>query len=252
MRNVLIFAGTTEGRLFADKLAAEGVLHTVCVATDYGVQLLKEHPCRTVHQGRMNAEEIKEFIRLGSYQEVVDATHPYAELITKNIHQAVKEFNETADKKISYVRIKRDSENGAETELEESGMRSRIRHFSSAAACALALEQTTGAILLTTGSKELAEYCASEQVQKRLFVRILPSAESLLLCEEQGICGKQVIAMQGPFTMEMNAATIRQYQILHLVTKESGARGGYLEKLEAAKQTGCDIYVIDRPKEAEA
>ena len=51
--------------------------------------------------------------------------------------------------------------------------------------------------------------------------------------------------MQGPFSCEMNAATIRQTGAKYLVTKESGAAGGFLEKLEAAapvSYTHLDVY----------
>lgn len=249
MRKVLIFAGTTEGRELAGKLAKEGVLHTVCVATDYGVLMLKPHPLRTIHQGRMTQEEIREFILTGRYDEVVDATHPYAELVTKNIQQALKALEETDGMKISYSRIRREEGSKEEAELQNDGMPAKIRHFLNDRECALALEQEEGAVLLTTGSKELEKYCASKQLRQRLFVRILPSVESILLCEKWGICGRQIIAMQGPFTTALNAALIRQYGISHLVTKESGRCGGYREKLEAASRTGCSVYVIDRPKE---
>lgn len=68
---------------------------------------------------------------------------------------------------------------------------------------------------------------------------------------EQGIRGKQIIAMQGPFTAEMNEAVLRQYHISHLVTKESGASGGYPEKLAAAKRTGVRVFVIGCPGQVE-
>ncbi|MGN1180095.1 MAG: precorrin-6Y C5,15-methyltransferase (decarboxylating) subunit CbiT, partial [Suilimivivens sp.] len=92
-------------------------------------------------------------------------------------------------------------------------------------------------------------YCVSEDVKSRLFVRVLPGLESLSLCMEQGIKGKQIIAMQGPFTIEMNEAMIRQYGISYLVTKQSGVSGGYFEKLEAAKKTGISVFAIGHPGE---
>ncbi|MDE6318795.1 MAG: precorrin-6Y C5,15-methyltransferase (decarboxylating) subunit CbiT, partial [Lachnospiraceae bacterium] len=113
------------------------------------------------------------------------------------------------------------------------------------------LEDTEGNILLTTGSKELHKYCVSEGIKNRLYVRVLPSMESLSLCIEQGIHGKQVIAMQGPFTTEMNEAIIRQYEITCLVTKESGLPGGYQEKIDAAKRTGAKVFVIGCSEEGE-
>lgn len=75
--------------------------------------------------------------------------------------------------------------------------------------------------------------------------------ESISLCMEQGIRGKQIIAMQGPFTAEMNEAMIRQYEISCLVTKESGVSGGFREKLAAAGRTGISAFVIGRPEEEE-
>ena len=57
---------------------------------------------------------------------------------------------------------------------------------------------------------------------------------------EQGIKGRQILALQGPFSTEMNAAILRQYDIRHMVTKNSGRAGGCQEKLEAAKMLAAD------------
>ena len=62
---------------------------------------------------------------------------------------------------------------------------------------------------------------------------------------EQGIKGRQILALQGPFSTEMNAAILRQYDIRHMVTKNSGRAGGCQEKLEAAKMLGIPVYVIE-------
>ncbi|MCM1541031.1 MAG: precorrin-6Y C5,15-methyltransferase (decarboxylating) subunit CbiT, partial [Blautia sp.] len=146
----------------------------------------------------------------------------------------------------SYLRLRRDF--AAQASADTVG---NIRFFETNGACAKALEHTAGNILLTTGSKELAIYCASGEVRRRLYVRVLPGMESLSLCMEQGICGKQIIAMQGPFSVEMNEAILRQYQISCLVTKESGVSGGYPEKLEAARKAGVQVFVIGRLREDE-
>ena len=41
-------------------------------------------------------------------------------------------------------------------------------------------------------------------------------------CRELGFEGKNLIAMQGPFSEEMNRAMLRQYDCRYLVTKDSG------------------------------
>ena len=241
LKKILIFAGTTEGRKLSEYLAEAEINHTICVATEYGAIVLRQHPLIKVHQGRMNQEQIAEFISNGKFDVVVDATHPFAKEITYNIQAALKEM-ERIGISIPYLRLKRDGI----TERENG-----ITYFETNEECVKALEDTEGNILLTTGSKELYKYCVSEGIKHRLYVRVLPSVESLSLCTEQGICGKQVIAMQGPFTTEMNEAIIRQYEIAYLVTKESGVPGGYQEKINAAKRTGVRIFVIGCSDEGE-
>ena len=241
LKKILIFAGTTEGRKLSEYLAEAEINHTICVATEYGAIVLRQHPLIKVHQGRMNQEQIAEFISNGKFDVVVDATHPFAKEITYNIQAALKEM-ERIGISIPYLRLKRDGI----TERENG-----ITYFETNEECVKALEDTEGNILLTTGSKELYKYCVSEGIKHRLYVRVLPSVESLSLCTEQGICGKQVIAMQGPFTAEMNEAIIRQYEIAYLVTKESGVPGGYQEKINAAKRTGVRIFVIGCSDEGE-
>lgn len=235
MNKVLIFAGTTEGRKLSECLATAQIAHTVCVATEYGEIVLKEHSLVSVHKGRMNQEEIRTYIVSNDFAVVVDATHPYAEVVTYNIKAAV------SDLAIPYLRLQRDL--GAGSTYED------VRYFENNEACAKALEQLEGNILLTTGSKELAVYCSLEDVKKRLYVRVLPGLESLQLCMEQGIAGKQILALQGPFSTEMNEAMLHQYRIKCLVTKESGKTGGYEEKLQAAEKAGIPVYVVGPSKE---
>lgn len=238
MREVLIFAGTTEGRKLSERLAAAGVAHTLCVATEYGEIVLKDHPLVTVHRGRMNRKEMCAFIQAGDFAAVVDATHPYAQVVTENIKGAVADAMESTQLTLVYLRLEREIAAG---ESQEG-----VTCFENSEDCARALKNMKGNILLTTGSKELALYCASEDVKSRLYVRVLPGMESLALCAEQGIMGKQILALQGPFSVEMNEAMIRQYGIKCLVTKASGRTGGYEEKLEAARRVGIPVYVVGR------
>jgi precorrin-6Y C5,15-methyltransferase (decarboxylating) len=190
----------------------------------------------------MNENEIKDFIENGNFSVVVDATHPYAQEVTKNIKAAVATT-------IPYLRLKRELDN-SDANVNDIGKANAI-YFDTNEACAKFLENTNGNILLTTGSKELGEYCISENVKSRLFVRVLPSVESISLCVEKGIKGKQIIAMQGPFTAKMNEAIINQYDISCIVTKQSGVAGGFMEKLEAARAMDIPMYVIGHSNEYE-
>lgn len=253
MKKIVIFAGTTEGRRLSEILADAGIAHTVCVATEYGEIVMreqtdaetartKEQPFVSLHRGRMDREQMEEFLRNEGYEIVVDATHPYARVVTENIQSAVNTLRTTERETQFPIYLRLEREIAETPEAEDPAV--SIRYFESNADCANVLENTEGNILLTTGSKELATYCASGRLHDRLYVRILPGRESLELCMEQGIKGRQILALQGPFSTEMNAAILKQYDIRHMVTKNSGRTGGYQEKLEAAKMLGIPVYVI--------
>ena len=245
MNNIVIFSGTTEGRTLSEHLTSEGISHIVCVATDYGKEMMKDNSCAQIHVGRMDEGQIREFLiaeTAGIKQldketiVVVDATHPYATEATGNIKRAAESLG------IKYLRLKRSVCNTPEGAL---------CHFENIEKCADAVDKTRGSILLTTGSKELEKYCAnvSKETLKRTYVRILPSEESLRQCSASGIEPSHIIAMQGPFSRELNEAIMRQYKIEHLITKESGKSGGFDDKRDAALAVGASIYVIDRPVE---
>ncbi len=237
MKKTVIFSGTTEGRLLSGMLAKEGFAHTVCVATDYGRDVMGEALPVNIHVGRMDEAEITGFFKelnMGEEDIVIDATHPYALEVTENIKKAADAL------KVRYERIVR---------KDDACIPESSSLFSDITECAEAVEKSEGNILLTTGSKELKEYCeaVSEITKKRTFVRVLPTEESLGLCREEKIDPDHIIAMQGPFGRGLNEALMRQLDIKNLITKESGEAGGFKEKLEAAENCGVKVYVIKRP-----
>ena len=232
MKKVLVFAGTTEGRELAELLADSNIKCSVCVATDYALELMNDKRL-DVHCGRLTEEEMEVLMRDGSFDVVVDATHPYAQIVSQNVRQA-------ADKEsISLIRLRRS------TESAEEGFVSFKTHEE----CSAWLSFQTGNILLTTGSKDLGSYAKNETIKNRLFVRVLPGEESIRLCTANGITGRQIIAMQGPFSAQMNECILREYSIDWMVTKISGHAGGFEEKVEAAKKAGVGVCAILPPSE---
>lgn len=234
MNKVLIFSGTTEGRVLSEILAASGIECDVSVATEYGAAMMTESENIRILQGRMEVSTMKHMYNENFYQAVIDATHPYAVEVTKNIKESLIAYN------IPYLRLLRDGGKSSD---------SSFAYYSSVAECVKALKNTTGNILVTTGSKELSSFCRTKAMVPRIYARVLPSVESIETCKRNGVTGKQIIAMQGPFTEETNISQIKQYNISHIVTKESGQNGGEDEKLSAAKKTGIQCHIIERPKE---
>lgn len=267
---ILIFGGTTEGRILAQAVSE---LHkgrhsvTVSVATPVGAHELTGIPDLQVLVGRLDQEEMVRLFMGGSdggsdvrsgmhaqYDFIVDATHPYAVEASGNIRSAAEKCG------IFCVRLVRTDE-GAETSdipgRDADGQKAGLAVHpedcgavcvDSAKSAAAYLEKTEGRILLTTGSKELNAF--AKIPVERLYVRVLPTAESIAICERAGISYRNTIAMVGPFTREMNAATMRQYKIEWMVTKDSGKTGGFDEKLEACLETGVRPVVIARPRES--
>lgn len=234
-RRVVIFSGTTEGRELAAALANAGVGCVVCVATEYGTQTTPTHALVTTRQGRMDAEQMRALYRETSPDAVVDATHPYAQIVSATIRESLKGY----DVAIPYLRLERgEGRRGAED---------APRRYADAAECAAALLETSGPVFLTTGSKDLAVFCADPKLRERLIVRVLPNMESLRLCYDAGLQGKQIIAAHGPFTKETNLAAMRQYSVAHMVTKESGTTGGEDAKLQAAAEAGVTLHLLRRP-----
>ena len=207
MRSPLwIAGGTTEGRKLAQYASRYHIRAYVSVATAYGASLVPASPFVTVVTGRMDEGEMEAFIREHAIAQVIDATHPYA----------------TAEDQAGYIAVHSISE------------------------AVEVLSHTTGIIFLTTGSKNLDSFTQIPDYAQRLYARILPIRPSLDRALDLGYLPAHIICMQGPFTTELNAAMFRQTGASYVVTKNSGHTGGFQEKVEAARQTGATVIVIER------
>lgn len=237
MDKVLLFAGTTEGRRLAEFLERYQVPVHVCVATEYGETLLEETDCRTVHGGRMDAGQMCALIQQEQISLAVDATHPYARVVSENIRTACSQAG------ISYLRLQRECETtcGEEELIRAESVKEAVGF----------LAGTSGNILVTTGSKELAAFASLPGFRERVYARVLSTEESVSISAAAGIQGKHLICMQGPFSEELNTAMLKHVKAKWLVTKESGKQGGFLEKVRSAKAAGARILVIKRPAASE-
>lgn len=237
MCKVIIFAGTTEGRQIAEFLNRRKISALICVATEYGEQLLPASDTLDVSHNRLSEPEMESLMREKGSPLVLDATHPYAAEVTENIRKACEQTGSP------YVRVLR--ENTAENMETES------LYAGSVEEAVTLLEHTKGNILVTTGSKEAEKYTALSDYKKRVFLRVLSLPNVAQQCAALGFEGRNLICMQGPFSMELNAAMLRQLDCKYLVTKMSGSTGGFQEKIEAARSCGCIPVMIGRPLKEE-
>ncbi len=235
---MIVFGGTTEGKEIFYRLSEKGFSVTLSVATSIGEEALsssKEDKKGRVLVGRKDLNELLELIK--DYDICIDATHPFAVEITKNVSHACKKEG------IPCLRLKREEEAGLLPKDYKTfpDMKAAAEHL-------LKKTEAGGNILLTTGSKDLGAFDGIPR--ERLFVRVLPVVGSLKACEEHKIPAKNVIAMWGPFSAGLNLSLIKEYDISFIVTKESGKEGGFPEKLEAATLAGIEAVIIERPKES--
>lgn len=239
MKQVIVFAGTTEGRQLSAWLAAAGVETLCSVATEYGELLVEKQPHLSVHQGRMLPEEMEQLFAEEGKPLVLDVTHPYAVAVSANIKAACEKTG------CEYLRLIRPSlmnKNACKTAEE-------IVVVESVEAAVNFLKTTEGSIFVTTGSKELAKFTALPDYQNRVYARVLATPEVVTQCTEAGFTGPHLICMQGPFSKELNLAMLRSIGAAWMVTKEAGRAGGFEEKMTAAKEAGVKVVLIGRPRE---
>ncbi|MCQ2406415.1 MAG: precorrin-6A reductase, partial [Oscillospiraceae bacterium] len=238
MYKLCVFAGTTEGRKLASFLGGqENVTATICVATDYGEQLISPSDNITVSSKRLTKDEMKEFFVNEGFCLVIDATHPYAAVVTENISSACAETG------TEYIRLLR----------ENSGVAlcGDVFYASDTEAAAEFLAGTDGNILLTTGSKEIAKYSSIPGFADRVFARVLPMDSSLKACSDAGLKPANILAIQGPFSEEMNISMLRFTNAKYLVTKDGGSAGGFGEKMSACLRENVCAVIIGRPPQLE-
>lgn len=225
----VIFSGTTEGRRLSHELARLGAEVTVCVATEYGREEQGDADGVTVLSGRLEPAAMARLVKRANL--CIDATHPYATQVSQNIRTACEAQH------TPLLRLLR----------EESSAPEGAEVFASAHDAAQWLQSTEGNVLLTTGAKELDAFAPLGG--GRLYPRVLPRMDSLTACLAAGVPSRNILALQGPFSQELNEALIRQYHIRYLVTKDGGQAGGFGEKAAAAKAAGAKLVLIRRPRE---
>lgn len=231
MYKICVFAGTTEGRELVEFLGSQPVHVTACVATEYGETLLPAADNLTVSAKRLPVAEITQMLSSAAFDLVIDATHPYAASITESISSACQATG------TEYLRLLR----GA-SELSDDAV-----YVPNPEAAVEFLDGTEGTILLTTGSKELSKFSKLNGFADRVFARVLPMDASLDACHAIGLKASHIIAMQGPFSEEMNLAILRAVSASWLVTKDGGEPGGFDAKVSAARKANARLVVIGRP-----
>lgn len=246
MNKIFIFAGTTEGRLLFYKAMETKTDPVAFVVTQDGKNAIQKNapngmviPDDHIRVGRLDKEAMETLFRSEVPKLIFDATHPFAREATNNIIKASQACG------IKTVRVLRETEEWSDTgTVAVSDMDSALRLIET--------DYKNKNILFTTGSKEafrIRDFFDREYVSGHFFFRVLPAQENIRHITDIGARQEHIITGVGPFTKEDNKLLIKKFKIDILLTKESGHAGGFLDKLNAAKECGTDIIIIKRPIE---
>lgn len=230
---ILLLAGTSDARELAQEMLKKGMSLVATVVTESASESLEQVGI-SVRMGRMTAEEMQQFIVQEAFSAVVDASHPFAEEASKNAMTAAR----LAD--VPYIRYERESQ------YFEHPLVQVVQNYEEAAQLAA---EKRGIIMLTTGSKTLATFTKVllDLTDTRLIARMLPRLDNMEKCQALGVAQKDIVAIQGPFSKELNVALFHQYGVTLMITKESGKVGSVDEKIEAALECGIETILIARP-----
>lgn len=228
---IWVIGGTKDSRVFLEKFASADKNIIVSTATEYGGKLLEGLPVKVVSE-RLSLELMRGFVEKNSIKAIVDISHPYAFEVSKNAMKVAEEFS------IAYYRFERE---------EIHIIPDRFTEFQNINDLLEYCDKLDGNILVTLGSNNI-EYFSKLKNLEKFYFRILPKWDMVKKCEDNGILPKNIIAMQGPFSLNMNKAMIEQLNIKYLVTKKGGVTGGEREKIDACNEKEIEVILLDKPK----
>ncbi len=225
---IWIIGGTSEGREIADRIK-DLDNYIITAATDESREFIQDGNIRV---GRMSYDEMWQFSLENNISLIVDLTHPFAKIVSDNAKKLADQLG------IKYVRYSRER---VKKRLSSIFLNSYEEAYEY-------LKDVKGTVFLTTGSKNIADF---EKVRgdNRFIYRILPATESLDICKKNNILMKDIVAVLGPFSVKYNMAMFEEYGADYVIMKDSGDKGGTLEKIKACESLNIPAIIIGREEE---
>ena len=222
---ILVFGGTTEGRAAVETLDEAGQTYYYSTRGN-GQQLECIHGIRLA--GAMEVKEMIDFCREHGIQLLVDAAHPFAEQLHKNIGQAAEELN------IPVVRYER---------IYPPRDPDLIWCDSYAEACVWLKNQGIRNLLALSGVQTIPKLKAY-WLENLCWFRVLDRPDSRQLALKYGFPAGKLIFWE---EVKEERELLLQLRPDAILTKESGRSGYFREKVEAARKSGIPVVVIKRP-----
>ena len=221
---ILVFGGTTEGRKAVAELEEAG--SPFFYSTKTGEQdITLHHGCRV--DGAMDEEAMVQFCQIHDIQLLVDAAHPFAEVLHLTVAKVAEKLNIPA---IRFERIfpQRDKDINW---LDDYSQLST-------------LNPQPSSLFSTTGVQSIHKLKPLEAQGVKVFYRILPRESSTQLAHQQGATDDQLYYYHEG---EDESTILQKLKPDAILLKESGETGGFTEKVKVAKALGIRIYALKRP-----
>lgn len=224
MRRILILGGTTEARRLAERLAARDDLAvTVSLAGRTREPAAQGVPVRSGGFG--GAQGLAEYLIAERIDALVDATHPYAAIISANAARAA----EIADVPLLAVR----------RPPWVAVIGDRWTDVADTAEAVRALGETPRHVFLALGRNEIGAFVQAPQ--HFYLVRSVDPVEPPF-----AVPRASYVTGRGPFTNEDDSALMIDHAIDVIVAKNSGGTATY-GKIAAARALGLPVILLRRP-----
>ncbi len=226
-----LILGTSEGKKILRLLNKYTDDIFISTATEYGGELLKDYKYKVMNTKPLDLYGLMEEINKNQIHILLDASHPYAEIITKNALEACSRLN------VTFVRYERPKSKKYDDE--------HVVFVKDYEELYLKIKDIKGAILNTTGSTNVDKFM-DMNLNSRVIHRVLPSTKVMERCFALGVDTENIIAIKGPVSEKLNCSFIKEYNAEAIILKDSGAQGGTDEKIKAAIFMGITAFVIER------
>lgn len=227
--NIWIRGGTSDANNISKEIKRnfKDSFLILTTTTDFGGKIAENYADLVISK-KMTYDNLKKTLVNKKIDVFIDATHPFATHASETGIKISKELE------IPYIRYERP--------VEEFNTASYVENFEKAAKLALKISKKN--IFYMSGIKNLKTVSEIIPIEK-LIVRILPTSvpEALKL-----LPSKNIVAMHGVFSENLNKNLIIDYDCDVIITKDSGKSGGLYEKVSGATLAGAKTIIIKRPE----
>lgn len=227
---ILVFGGTTEGKIVASILEKEHLRYFYSTKTKIEFNVGEYGQYRF---GAFSSNDLIEFCIKNNVTLIIHASHPFAEVLHKTIDEASLYL------KIPVIRFERIYTNKQKSEL--------IHYFNSyEKAIDFLISNEFQSLLALTGVQTIVKLKPFWKKYKTIF-RILPRESSVNIALEQSFPKENLILEFPSDDLNYELDVVIKSKCEAIITKESGNSGFLDTKIKVALMTKIPLIIIQKP-----